>query len=341
MESNKLVLRGTTSYFETVDSEVSQRMEEGGLVFLNMPLPVGCNYDCLKCFSGGSDIYNEQLRQRGVTAEFDSDLRERLVRDAFDIGARTIVIAGAGEPLIYSGLDEILGLTGRLGMSTVVFTNGFHLSKEKAESLFSNGASIFFSYDSTTPGNYDAVTQTTGNHDIVRANLEATLDLSEQYSITREEHKIVPFGVNTNPTRFTYNPETGVDEIKEISDLVFGRAAHFVSHITPSGNAEHNWELLTGRRDGNLNFQLKQAELIYGSGIGGSSRRKNGSCAYVYNGVTVYEGYYMPCPNAGLKIDFGRYPEVSLSDHLDSKKRMMMEANNPLCITRKEETSKQ
>jgi wyosine [tRNA(Phe)-imidazoG37] synthetase (radical SAM superfamily) len=336
MEDNKLVLKGTTSYFESLDPEVSKRMDEGGLAFLNMPLPIGCNYKCPKCFSGGSDIYNEQLRQRGISTELEPTLRKDLIRNAFDLGARTLVIAGAGEPLLYGGLDDILELTGNLGMNSVVFTNGSQLSKERAQSLFSRGTSIVFTYDSTCSKHYDMVTGTRGNHDFIRANLEGALSLSENYTSIRSGHKILQFAINTNPTVFTFNQAEGIDEIDEISNLISGRAVHFVSHITPTGSAETNWELLTGKKDLVLNPQLKEAEAMYGNGLGGSSRRKNGLCAYLHNGVTIYEGHYMFCPNAGLKVDFGRYPEISILEHIKEKKERLRSKGKPLCITRGE-----
>ena len=64
MKEEKLVLKGSTAYFEKADSETAQRLENQDLVFLIMPLPVGCNYRCPKCFSWGSDIYQEQLQNK-------------------------------------------------------------------------------------------------------------------------------------------------------------------------------------------------------------------------------------------------------------------------------------
>jgi MoaA/NifB/PqqE/SkfB family radical SAM enzyme len=328
------LLKGTVAHYEAVDRAERERISKGELVFLNMPLPGGCNYNCPKCFSGGSDTYLQQLRNRGITPSFPKELRRKLIEDASALGIRTIVIAGAGEPLLYPNLEELIRFTKDQRLHTILFTNGSHLTAKRAQALFSNGISIVFSYDANTPQNYDTVTGTRGNHEVVKTNLENALRLSEDFTKQEEGFRIVSLAVNTNPTRFTYNPAAGTDEIREIQELISGRAAHFVSHPTYSGNAITNWEFLTGQENGLINPKLMGAVRIYGNALGGSSRREDGFCAYVYNGVTIYEGHYMLCPNKGLASDFGQYPQTSIERHFEHKKRMLQESL-PLCITRK------
>lgn len=335
MKEEKIVLKGTTTYFEQTDLETSKRMKEGGLVFLNMPLPIKCNYKCLKCFSGGSDLYNEDLKKRDIYPNFNESLRKSLITEANNLGAKTLVIAGAGEPTLYPNLDNLLEYTGNLGMNSIVFTNGLDLSKERAKHLFDSGTSIVFSYDSTNPNTYDILTGTKGNHRKVRSNLENALSISKEYSKIKNGIKIVPMAVNTNLSKLTYNPEQTIDEIAEIHELVTGIATHFVSDITPTGNARDNWGMLVGTKDFSPNKFLQEAEQKYSKGSGGSGRKQDDNCAYIHNGIVVYEGYFMMCPNFGLKHDFGKYPDISISKHFNIKKEVLQNKGNPSCVTRK------
>lgn len=335
MTKEELVLRGTTAYFEAVESPAATRMKDGGIVFLNMPLPVGCNYSCPKCFSGGSDIYNADLNKRDVSSKFIESERKNLITEAHNLGAETLVIAGAGEPLLYPHLDNLLEYTGSLGMNSIVFTNGIYLSEKRARHFFDSGTSVVFSYDSTNLNTYDVLTGTRGNHAIARSNLEKALTLSRTYSTKKEGIKIVPLAINTNLTTLTFNSEKGIDEVAEIRKLISNDAMHFVSNITPTGNARENWKLLVGTDDFSPDESLMNAAQKYSGGSGGSGRKQDGDCAYLHNGVVAYEGHYMMCPNFGLKQDFGRYPEVSVLEHFKEKKEFLSEKHNPACVTRK------
>lgn len=334
----ELILKGTTAYYEHLVPEVKSRLNIGGLVFIHDSLFVGCKYRCLKCFSDGSNAYIEQLRARGVTpANLDKSARERLIHEAYELGARTVVIAGAGEPLMSPDLDTAIDICSRLkDMKLVVFTNGLLLGEEKIEEYFSKEVSIVFTFDSISEQNYDRLTGTHGNFRTVLNNLESALDLSEKHSTSEGRYKIVPLAVNTNPTLLTYDPIRGVDEVGQIHALINGKATHFVSHLTPNGNAAQNWKLLIGKENYFPNPALKEAEKKYSRGLGGSSRRQDGKCAYIYNGVTQFAGYWMICPNFGLVSNLGRYPEKTLEQHFSEKKDILDEMGEPLCVTRKE-----
>lgn len=332
---NPIVLKGTTTYYEKLVPETAERLRTGQLVFLHDVLMGGCQYRCLKCFSSSSKAYEGQLREKNVAVEnLGSTLRRNLVKEAYSLGVRSIVIAGAGEPLISKDLDSITDTSSELGINLVVFTNGLLLDEKKAREYFSKGVSIIFSLDSTNPDSYDTLTGTGNNFKIAFKNLKSALRMAEDYSSIKNGHKIVQLAVNTNPTILTYDPAEGIDEIGEIHELIQGKAAHFVSHPTPSGNAVKYWKVLGGTKDLSFNPDIINAQRRYSAGLGGSSRRKDGRCAYIHNGVVHFAGYWMICPNHGVKEDFGKYPEVSVQEHFEQKKKFLMGINSPLCITR-------
>jgi len=334
----EVVLKGTTAYYEALVPEIKRRLNSGKLVFVNYSLPGGCQYNCLKCFAGGSKAYAAQLKKRGIAlTKFDESASKKLIREAYLLGTRSVIVAGAGEPLLSPKLDLLVQTCSELeGMHLIVFTNGLLLDKKKAEEFFSNGVSIVFTLDSISEKNYDQLTGTAGNFKTVLRNFKQALVLSEKYSKTQACYKVVPLAVNTNPSLLVYRPKEGVNELKKIHELIDRRATHFVFHITPNSNAIRNWRELVGTSDFSPNPLLKETEKIYSSGLGGSSKRKDGKCGYLYNGVSLFEGHWMLCPNFGQVLDLGRYPEKSVKQHFEEKKEILRKKGLPLCITRKE-----
>ena len=330
---NQLIFKGSTAYYEKLIPEVKKKLDNEELVFLHYPLFVGCNYRCLKCFSDGIKAYLNQMSKRGIVSKcLDSSTRKKLFEEAFYNGVKTVVIAGAGEPFMSPELDDVINLTSYLGMNLIVFTNGSLINEQQVNDLFSKGVSIAFTLDSVNEKNYDLLTKSENNLKRVIQNLKSLLSLSEQYSSIVNGYKVAPLAVNTNVSSINYNPKKGINEIENIHNLIGDRAAHYVSNITPTGNAIKNWKLLHG------DHKIPFAELIkkYSNGLGGTSRRENGKCAYIHNGAVQFCGYWMTCPNQGLVKDSGRYPEVRVMNHFKQKKELLKKIKNPLCVTRKE-----
>lgn len=98
-----------------------------------------CNFRCHGCFSH---------MDRDITPE--KPLRERLsfyeIKDVIDFaherGAKVVVTAGAGEPLMDMDFWDVLDYTRGKGMKTVVFTNATLVTEEVAKKLYEKDASV-------------------------------------------------------------------------------------------------------------------------------------------------------------------------------------------------------
>ena len=88
-------LKGTPPYF-------SNSNQLTGFVYLMLTLPFNCNFRCKKCFN--IDSNNVTLEQKDLTL---SDFK-RLVLEAKELGAKAIVIAGEGEPVLDKNLFVIV-----------------------------------------------------------------------------------------------------------------------------------------------------------------------------------------------------------------------------------------
>ena len=83
-----------------------------------------CNYTCLHCYSSSSPMHKESL---------DTEKILNAVREVADLGFERLSISG-GEPLLYSGLKELLTEAKKVGMNTSLVTNG-SFPKKKYEEL--------------------------------------------------------------------------------------------------------------------------------------------------------------------------------------------------------------
>jgi elongation factor P--beta-lysine ligase len=88
------------------------------LAFLVMMLTGACNADCAICFT-------DRRRKR---AESTPELRDRILHEAAELGAKYVYVPGEGEPTIDRGWWQFLDSCRDAGLHAVVFTNGLVFS---------------------------------------------------------------------------------------------------------------------------------------------------------------------------------------------------------------------
>ncbi|MCX6776298.1 MAG: radical SAM protein [Candidatus Micrarchaeota archaeon] len=116
---------------------------EGGIVpILGIMVPPNCNYSCIYCQYGNDPTKSQEgLTEREVKGVLDA---------AVQLGAKTIEIAGVGEPTIWAGLPHLLREASERGLRTVIFTNGAALASndELMKLLFEDNASLLLKFNS-------------------------------------------------------------------------------------------------------------------------------------------------------------------------------------------------
>ena len=88
------------------------------LFMLVMMLTGACNADCTICFTD----------RRRKAFELGIEERDRVLRQARDLGARFVYVPGEGEPTIDPGFWDFLETCRELNLEAVIFTNGILLS---------------------------------------------------------------------------------------------------------------------------------------------------------------------------------------------------------------------
>ncbi|MFH0809351.1 MAG: radical SAM protein [Pseudomonadota bacterium] len=120
--------------------------DAGRLLSLRLETSRACNLRCRYCYAESGEP---------LPAELDFDSLRRVTAEAAEMGARSVVIIGGGEPTIYPRFRELVEYAHSLGLIPVVFTNGMTMTPELAAFLLHHDASVMTKLDSFQPALQD------------------------------------------------------------------------------------------------------------------------------------------------------------------------------------------
>lgn len=109
-----------------------------------------CNLKCPFC-------YTDALARKSATPELNLAEMKKGIQAARQRGARTMAIAGAGEPFLDKNLFGILEFALANGMEVVLFTNGTLMTKETAKELRELDITVVAKIPAITPMIQDEV----------------------------------------------------------------------------------------------------------------------------------------------------------------------------------------
>jgi len=217
------------------EEEKQKAREENKLLTLSIFMDSGCNLKCKYCFTNA-----------GKKSKNNLSLEEykRIISEAKELGAKTVLIAGYGEPLLDEKLLPIIKYTTELDMTTVFFTNNIMITKEVAKTLYENNCSVITKLNSFEGGVQDYLSGVPGSF--------------KKISTGREN--LIEAGFNkTNPTRLgieTVVTKQNKDEIKKIVNFAIeNNISVFPETMIMKGRALENWE--------NIGIESKEAKKIF------------------------------------------------------------------------------
>jgi MoaA/NifB/PqqE/SkfB family radical SAM enzyme len=121
-----------------------------------------CNFRCAYCNQGERVAPPTPL----TTGEIQS-----LIRQVRDLGGRSVVIVGGGEPTIQTGFRDLIEFIAASGMTPVVFTNGTGVDRTTAEVLCATGSSVLLKMDSLDEAIQDELAGVKGAHRTIQKGL--------------------------------------------------------------------------------------------------------------------------------------------------------------------------
>ncbi|WP_010681180.1 radical SAM protein [Acetivibrio cellulolyticus] len=107
-----------------------------------------CNHRCTFCAL-------DYMEYKPVL--LDKDLILKNLRDMYDRGLKSIVLAGEGEPLVNKDTPEIINGSKEIGLDIAMSTNGVLFTSEVSKDCLHNLTWVRFSVSAATSGTYDKI----------------------------------------------------------------------------------------------------------------------------------------------------------------------------------------
>lgn len=153
------------------EAEVERARVAGRLLSVSLLLSNACNLKCLYCY-----------RDAGTHSDCGFSLRqwEEVLRQAQELGARSVWIPGSGEPLLDPVFCEghsfpLLKLCNSLGLRVTFFTNGTALTARLADALKDHDVSVVTKLNSLDPTIQDFLAGVPGAYGAIRRGLDLLL----------------------------------------------------------------------------------------------------------------------------------------------------------------------
>jgi AdoMet-dependent heme synthase len=147
--------------------EAYKARDDNRLLAIRVETNRSCNLRCRYCYAqSGADLVDE----------LEIGALEKVVSQAAELGAKSIVVIGGGEPTMHPEFRRLISFISGSGMIPMVFTNTINVTAELARFLYDNNASIMGKCDSLRAGVQDYLAGIKGSFEKIRAGLNNLID---------------------------------------------------------------------------------------------------------------------------------------------------------------------
>ena len=282
------------------NQEIYDKYSRDEMFYLALNFTSACNYKCPYCFVGHHDLNK---------VEFDLSLKKvkTLLDEAKDLGAKTLVVPGRGEPFLDKNFWDILEYTTMLGYWVVIYTNGYFLDSEAIKRIEQLPVSLFLKADSFNPSIYEEMVGFKNSYSRFRQNLEMLI--TDFHNPENIDGRIVSrLGINSVVTK------QSADSIKELYDFCRKYLIYYTCRSpVKTGQADKTWDYLAGTDVEKLrSIGEKFASRNF------TSATPKGQCGIYLFGLTIENnGDIYVCPDARENFKpIGNVNKNSLSELL-------------------------
>ena len=287
----------------------NETQRAGGFTQLSLDLSSKCNYRCDWCF-------NLDLLGKDSEDLLNLDEKKSLLEQSIELGAKTLVFPGTGEPTLDGDFFPLVGFANDLGITTVVYSNlTGNLNSDQIQTLFESDVSIGMKFDSLKLSHFQKryhVNQ--GTYEVFMENLE---HISRIYGGSEEE---LPQGVVYRGILNTVLTHENKEELPILAEkshqLGFPMFVRPVKPVSWAGSNPNAWKEL-GNPSGLLTPDQELVELAskYNTLFSPSSTPEN-HCAIYSFGLTVKNnGDIQICPDHhASRGSFGNVRDVNLKE---------------------------
>ncbi len=280
--------------------EAHEARNSNRLLAIRLETNKSCNLRCRYCYARSGD---DSVK---VT---DLSILKHIISEARELGIKSVVVIGGGEPTLYPKFRELVAYIDSLGIIPMVFSNTVLMTEELAEFLYKHNASVMGKLDSLKPEVQDYIAGREGAFKDIKNGLEILIRAG--FSKPAEPGKL-RLGVS-----FVSN-KMNLEEIEDIWH--FCRQNNIFPNmeiLTPTGRANDELEdkLLTAGEIKEYKLRLLEIDRKYYGydWLPYTPITASGCLQHLYSLYINIEGDVRPCAPTKLdehpafKID-GEYP---------------------------------
>jgi MoaA/NifB/PqqE/SkfB family radical SAM enzyme len=143
--------------------EAREARNSNRLLAIRLETNKSCNLRCRYCYA-----------QSGEDSAKITDLSnlKRIISEAKELGIRSVVVIGGGEPTLHPNFRDLIAYIDFLGVIPVVFSNTVLITEELAGFLHEHNASVMGKLDSLKPEVQDYLAGREGASEKIRKGLE-------------------------------------------------------------------------------------------------------------------------------------------------------------------------
>lgn len=274
--------------------EIADAVKYGRLLTLDLETSRVCNLKCVYCYANAGRKRENEMSP--------AELRNT-VDQAIALGAKVVTVIGGGEPLMYSGIRDLIDYIAGKAVAQNLFTNGTLLSPAMARFLAERKVSVVVKFNSLKPAVQDNLAGVDETFRRIRRGIEALVEAG--YTRSRD----LPLGLETIICRQNYA------ELETMWRYARDRGMNpYFEVITFQGRAKKTKLNVTRRQLDRLFHRLLDIdEREYGftwtphPPIAGLSCRR-----HFYNLLVTSNGFVHPC--TGVDINVGNIRHETLSE---------------------------
>ncbi|MFA6528134.1 MAG: radical SAM protein [Candidatus Gracilibacteria bacterium] len=153
-------------YFYSFEESKNAR-DNGRILAIRTETSLVCNLRCRYCCNRSGKPSSDE-----ITFEKIIDV----VNQAKDLGAKSVVVIGGGEPTIYPKFKELIKHIHSLGMVPVIFTNTQKMTKEMVKFLRKYNVTVITKLDSLDEKTQDYLTGVKGSFKKIHKGIQNLID---------------------------------------------------------------------------------------------------------------------------------------------------------------------
>lgn len=214
--------------------EAHEARNSNRLLAIRLETNKSCNLRCRYCYAQSGE-------DSAKIADFNN--LKRIISEAKELGIKSVVVIGGGEPTLYPDFRGLIAYIDSLGIIPVLFSNTVLMTEELAGFLYKHNASVMGKLDSLKPEVQDYLAGREGASELINKGLENLVKAGFSKPTVPGELRL---GVS-----FVSN-KMNLEEIEEIW------------HFCRQNNVFPNMEILTptGRANDELEDKLLAADEI-------------------------------------------------------------------------------